>query len=32
MVKIVTASLKENVCDKDNKENGFELLLFLKKI
>ena len=27
MVKIVAASLNENVDDKDNKDDGFELLL-----
>ena len=32
MVKIVAAFLNENVDDKDNKDDGFELLLGLKKI
>ena len=31
MIKIVAASLNENVDDKDNKDDGFELLLGLKK-
>ena len=31
MVKIVAASLNENVDDKDNKDDGLELLLGLKK-
>ena len=31
MIKIVAASLDENVDDKDNKDDGFELLLGLKK-
>ena len=32
MIKIVATSLNENVDDKDNKDDGFKLLLGLKKI